>query len=681
MKKLFFTFVALLLSSGVFILSQNTEAEALSGSGWIAGRIIDDSVFTNSKDMSASQIQSFLDAKVGTNGYDSVPGKCDNKGERNAAPFNSNITRKQYAANKGLENHTFTCLNQYYEVPKTSPSLGTPYNNYGNQPGDPNPPGSKSAAQIIYDAAQKYKISPRVLLIMLQKESAGPLVTDDWPFENQYTYAMGARCPDGPDGAECDPEYAGFSMQMYEAASLFRWYLDSMDKDWWPYAKPGNRNVLWNVTYARYWNGSDWVACGGKTINIETKATAALYTYTPYQPNAAALEHLYTAVPSGDGFDSRCAAYGNRNFWRMFHDWFGSTQGTPFFRLGSNASVYILGSEDNYYHVASMDVLESYGYGKNIHEVETKSSSFINGLTYSGKLTHVAKFESAPIYLIDAGGRHYFKSKSLVVDTFGYTWPDETSDGDISYLRQLDEQYFPSSPSMKTILKERGGKPVYSMENGNKRHIVDRDAFNSGEPAYSSRSNMELSKYYLSTLPQGSSILAPGYLYRIGSTATVYLVNVSDKSLRIPTKVLFNQFGFLSSDVRMTSSSRVEAYQPESGLLDYFVKKPSGQIWLIHSGNLRAYVSGEMAGASKYDLDSSALPVLTNELVTSYKAGGVHLTDLIQASGNPKVYLIENGQKRWITSMATFEDHGGHDNLTEVSQSFVDSLPSGANKN
>jgi hypothetical protein len=56
---------------------------------------------------------------------------------------------------------------------------------------------------------------------------------------------------------------------------------------------------------------------------IENSATAALYNYTPYQPNQAALNNLYG---TGDG----CSAYGNRNFWRIFNDWFGSSQTPPF---------------------------------------------------------------------------------------------------------------------------------------------------------------------------------------------------------------------------------------------------------------------------------------------------------------------------------------------------------------
>lgn len=56
---------------------------------------------------------------------------------------------------------------------------------------------------------------------------------------------------------------------------------------------------------------------------METAATAALYNYTPYTPNGAALSNMY-------GTGDRCSEYGNRNFWRIFNDWFGPTIGKPF---------------------------------------------------------------------------------------------------------------------------------------------------------------------------------------------------------------------------------------------------------------------------------------------------------------------------------------------------------------
>jgi len=296
--------IASLLGLG-FIITLTQTSYAVVTSDWKAGNIIDDSIFTDTESMNVSQIQDFLNYKVGT-GTNGVPGQCDTNGIRTSELGGG--TRAQYGA--AHDNPVpFTCLKDFYEVPKTVPGSGVPANNYG---GKPIPAGAKSAAQLIWDAAQKYDISPKVLLVKLGTESAGPLTSDDWPFLRQYTYAMGSHCPDsGPNGsANCDSDYAGFSIQMDSAASLLRWYLDSMSQPWWSYKKPyQNNSILWNIVES---------GCGAADVFIENKATAALYTYTPYQPNQAALNNMYG---TGDG----CSAYGNRNFWRTYNDWFGST--------------------------------------------------------------------------------------------------------------------------------------------------------------------------------------------------------------------------------------------------------------------------------------------------------------------------------------------------------------------
>jgi len=299
------------------------NANAVSSSDWKAGRIIDDGLFTNGNDMSVSDIQTFLNTRVPA---------CDSYGTKTSTlggnDYNNDgrVTRAEYAKTRGKPER-FTCLRDYYEVPKTTPSPNTPENNYG---GKPVPNGGLSSAQIIYNAATKYSINAKVILVKIATESPGPLTGDEWPFESQYTYAMGSHCPDsGPGGAaNCDTNYSGFSMQVDSAAQLMRWYLDSMNQPWWSYKKPyQNNNILWNVVESQ---------CGGSNVYIETKATAALYTYTPYQPNQTALNNMYS---TGD----RCSAYGNRNFWRVFNDWFGTTS--------TNARVYI----EQYDSIADMN--------------------------------------------------------------------------------------------------------------------------------------------------------------------------------------------------------------------------------------------------------------------------------------------------------------------------------------
>ena len=292
------------------------QSSAVTASDWRAGNIVDDFVFTNSDDMTVADIQAFLN---------SVNPNCDTYGTGRAVEKGrGDITRAQYAASRGWAGPPYVCLKDYYEVPKYSPGNYIPANNFSGSI----PAGAVSAAQIIYDAAKRNNLSPKVILVKIATESAGPLTTDNWPLQSQYTYAMGSHCPDsGPGGsANCDRNYAGFSMQVESGAQLMRWYLDNMNKPWWTYKKPfATNSILWNVVQR---------GCGAGDVYIASKATAALYTYTPYQPNQAALNNMY-------GLGDHCSAYGNRNFWRVWNDWFGSTQySRPIISFKSHISYY-----------------------------------------------------------------------------------------------------------------------------------------------------------------------------------------------------------------------------------------------------------------------------------------------------------------------------------------------------
>jgi hypothetical protein len=266
------------------------RSHALSGTDFKPGRIIDDSVFTNANSMDVAHIQQFLVSKVSG-------GSCDSDGSRPSTRYNSTANRYYTHAEWGTLNSNpapFVCLTTYRE------NSATKQTNLGNpgalHPGD----GSQSAAEIIFSAGQQYNINPQALIILLQKEQS--LITDDWPWASQYASATGAYCP---DTAGCDATKAGFGTQVREAARLFRSYMDS------PFLYfIGNNTILYNPNRS----------CSSSTVYIENLATVALYHYTPYQPDATALNNLY-------GIGDSCSAYGNRNFWRLFNDWFGNTLG------------------------------------------------------------------------------------------------------------------------------------------------------------------------------------------------------------------------------------------------------------------------------------------------------------------------------------------------------------------
>ncbi|WNY34730.1 hypothetical protein Q9Q99_05880 [Curtobacterium flaccumfaciens] len=141
--------------------------------------------------------------------------------------------------------------------------------------------GTKSAATMIAQVGAACGISQKVLLVLLQKEQG--IVTTSSPTSYMYLHATGFACP---DTAPCDPAYFGFGQQVYAAALQFKRYQATPTS--WAYQAGRTNSILLNPN----------AACGRKSVYIQNQATAALYIYTPYTPNAAAMSNLYG---SGDG--------------------------------------------------------------------------------------------------------------------------------------------------------------------------------------------------------------------------------------------------------------------------------------------------------------------------------------------------------------------------------------------
>lgn len=245
---------------------------------------MDDAKLFTGSPMSIGDIQSFLNAKVTV---------CDTWGSQ---MHSSGQTRAQYSAANGVST-PFTCLKEARDTVQAKSAESGLCSSMA--------PGSGTAAEIIFWVSQACGINSQALIVLLQKEQS--LITDDWPWPIQYRSATGYGCP---DTAPCDSEYYGFFNQVYNAARQFKRY--ARDSHLFNFRAGMNANIQYNPN----------AGCGSSTVYIQNQATAALYNYTPYQPNAAALNNLY-------GTGDSCSAYGNRNFWRMFNDWFGSTYGSP----------------------------------------------------------------------------------------------------------------------------------------------------------------------------------------------------------------------------------------------------------------------------------------------------------------------------------------------------------------
>ena len=257
-NKLFLIFTFGMMAMLGFLTFKNmSDSAAINAaySGFQAGNIITDYVMSDYSSMSEAQIQAFLKSKNSCN--------------------DTNISKASYYSshNYHIENGHFVCM------------ADEKFN-------------GESAAHIIWQAAQDYRINPKVLIVLLEKEQG--LVTDTWPNSDlQYRSATGYGCP---DTAACDSQYYGFKNQVRNAAELYRYILDHGSR----YYPVGNNYIKYNP------DGN----CGGSTVNIQNRATSALYQYTPYQPNAAVLN-------ANPGTVVHCGAHGNSNFYYYYTRWFG----------------------------------------------------------------------------------------------------------------------------------------------------------------------------------------------------------------------------------------------------------------------------------------------------------------------------------------------------------------------
>ncbi|WOQ68827.1 hypothetical protein RYJ27_08900 [Microbacterium limosum] len=165
--------------------------------------------------------------------------------------------------------------------------------------------GTMRISELIYRVQVACGISAKVIIVTLEKEQS--LVTGRTPTERNLNFAMGANCP---DTAPCDPAYSGIGPQILAGTTSLKNYSAGRFA-----RQPGVHFIGYHPS----------TSCGGTNLNVSNYATAALYNYTPYQPNAAALA-------AGYGIGDSCSSYGNRNFVNFYTDWFGASSraGWPF---------------------------------------------------------------------------------------------------------------------------------------------------------------------------------------------------------------------------------------------------------------------------------------------------------------------------------------------------------------
>jgi hypothetical protein len=526
---LYFLIVLIAFLAIDFMASKNVSA--LSGSRFNPGRIIDDVKFYDPSTMSVQQIQQFLNSKVPN---------CDTNGSQ---AHSSGRTRAQHGIANGVP-PPYICLKDYTQVVPAITNGGSDLCTGSIIS------GTKSAAQIIYESAQACGINPQVLLVLLQKEQS--LITDDWPWPIQYRSATGYGCP---DTAPCDAEFYGFFNQTYQAAKAYKRYRANPNN--YNYSAGRNNNILWHPN----------ASCGSSTVYIENQATAGLYIYTPYRPNQAALNNLY-------GTGDSCSSYGNRNFWRMYNDWFGTTTGTHLVRTPSSPTYYLL-TNDKKYAIPNGDIL--YAYGLEQTELTIVSDSYLNGVDDGGILGTLFTIPGNPTTFLADGGKKYGIPSGEYCVRWGLACGDINAQKEIGINvsnRMLD------GGTLKPLMGNQGG--IFLMENGKKKPFLTQQAMS--DRGYGFGDAASIINYTNAQRPVGLSLPENNTFIKFSSGSTIYLYS-NEKFYSVPSLEILKNWQRNNTIVFNDSFSEYNTAPPViEYVLSSLVNIGDGKTYLLDNG-------------------------------------------------------------------------------------------------
>lgn len=248
----------------------------------------------------------------------------------------------------------------------------------------------ESAASIIARVGAACKISQKTLLVLIEKEQG--LLSSRAPSQFALTHATGFSCP---DTAPCNPAFSGFFYQIYYGARQFQIYRA------FPKSFSYKARAVNNILY------SPRDKCGSAPVYIANDATAALYIYTPYQPDAPALANMY-------GLGTECSSYGNRNFWRLWSDWFGSPTGGPLtvVQIAGSPQVYLLGNGRRYTFPNSEMLAQYANFGAPVFISQAELDRYPD----SGLVQRAIADTNGAVWLMDGGWRFHFVTCQQLVD-------------------------------------------------------------------------------------------------------------------------------------------------------------------------------------------------------------------------------------------------------------------------
>lgn len=365
-----------------------------------------------------------------------------------------------------------------------------------------------NAAQIIYDSAQVYRINPKYILVLLQKEQS--LVADPQPTQRQLDWAAGyAVCDDCSTDDPVIQKFKGFKKQVSKATWRTRYYLEH----------PNEFRHQVGQTYD----------IDDTEVTPQNKATVALYNYTP---------HLH----------------GNYNFWRIWNDWFSkSYPDGSLVQVRGEAGVWYINKGVRRPILSKVALVSRFDPDKIIQITKTDLERYEMGAAIKYANYSLLQLPTGGIYLLDGDTKRPIASPEAFRKV-GFN-PDEVepvAEADLAIYEIgvpiTEESAYPTG----SLLQDKSTGGVYWVYNNKKYPIWGKEILEANFPGQpiTSVASEELAKY----LTNKAVKLEEGELIRLKDEpdGKIYVIS-NEKKRPFKSKELFNTLGYKEEKIRAVS--------------------------------------------------------------------------------------------------------------------------------
>ncbi|MDO8509837.1 MAG: serine hydrolase, partial [bacterium] len=464
----------------------------------------------------------------------------------------------------------------------------------------------KSAAEIIFDAAQAFQINPKFLLVTLQKEQS--LVTDDFPTQKQLDWATGYAVCDSCSMS--DPKvvkHKGFGKQVEDAAGIMRWYYNNNDKS---YIK--KKDVLTLIDKTDVIPGS-W-------------ATAFLYTYTP---------HLH----------------GNSNFWRIWQTWFSQVypDGTLLqSNTTSSTDVWLLQNNKKRRFANRTALITRLDPKLIISVSDTELTNYEVGPEITFPNYSILKSSAGQYYLLDYDTLRPFAGEE-VVRQLGYN-PQEIIDVNQSELINYStgNTITASSTSITGVIYQIAdmNNSYYLLKDNVLFYLIDKKIAqtNYRNLKIEQKKRADITKYTLSPIPLK---FFDGTLVQASDSSVVYVIEKGLKR-RLADRDTFNGLGYKTENIiKVDPNTMVRLADGEPLFLNAnllssknkYLGDSEAEVKNLAASKLPTYLIAEYPSGriiSGKDIDAIRPIASITKLMTAYEA-----TNQNFKAGNSTIYTAK----------------------------------------